>query len=140
MLISFWSVDKHGHQFLFLVDQFLKISSPLKPLGWMNWKLVGSICGRSSVKIAHFVPIPLTKMATIANSCFWLVDFLKSFTLKPLVQIKHNFTWSIYGRLSIRFPHFITIGQNFMVTIGNSCFWLVEIKKIFSSETRRHNE
>ena len=34
-------------------------SSPLKPLGQMNRNLVGSIYGRSSVKIAHFVPIHL---------------------------------------------------------------------------------
>ena len=30
---------------------------PLKPLNQMNWNLVGSIYGRSSVKIAHFVAI-----------------------------------------------------------------------------------
>jgi hypothetical protein len=35
---------------------FLK-SSPLKPLGQMNWKVVGSIYGMFSMKIAHFVPI-----------------------------------------------------------------------------------
>jgi hypothetical protein len=35
---------------------FLK-SSPLKLLGQMNWNLVGSIYGRSSIKIAHFVSI-----------------------------------------------------------------------------------
>ena len=32
-------------------------SSPLKLFGQMNRNLVGSIYGRSSVKIAHFVPI-----------------------------------------------------------------------------------
>jgi hypothetical protein len=32
-------------------------SSPLKPLDHMNWNLVGSIYGMSSIKIAHFVPI-----------------------------------------------------------------------------------
>jgi hypothetical protein len=32
-------------------------SSPLKPLSQMNWNLVGSIYWRSSVNIAHFVPI-----------------------------------------------------------------------------------
>ena len=32
-------------------------SSPLKPFGQMNHNLVGSIYGRSSVKIANFVPI-----------------------------------------------------------------------------------
>jgi hypothetical protein len=32
-------------------------SSPLKPLGQMNWNLVGSIYGMSSMKTAHFDPI-----------------------------------------------------------------------------------
>jgi hypothetical protein len=30
---------------------------PLKPLGQMNWNLVGSIYGRFSIMIAHFIPI-----------------------------------------------------------------------------------
>jgi hypothetical protein len=34
-------------------------SSPLKPFGQMNQNLVGSIYGKSSVTIAHFVPIRL---------------------------------------------------------------------------------
>jgi hypothetical protein len=29
----------------------------LKPLNQRNWNLVGTIYGRSSIKIAHFVPI-----------------------------------------------------------------------------------
>ena len=40
----------------FWLADFLK-SSPLKPLSQMKWNLVGSIYGRSSLKIAHFVPI-----------------------------------------------------------------------------------
>jgi hypothetical protein len=42
-----------------LVSDWLisKKSFSLKPLGQMNRKLVGSILGRSSIKIAHFVPI-----------------------------------------------------------------------------------
>jgi len=38
-----------------LVD--FKKSSSLKPLSQMNQNLVGSVYGRSSIKIAHFVPI-----------------------------------------------------------------------------------
>ena len=60
MLIYFRSVNKHGHhrQFLFLIGWFLKKKlSPLKPLGQMNRNLVGSIYGRSSMKIADLVPI-----------------------------------------------------------------------------------
>ena len=63
-----------GNSCFWLAD--LKKSSTLKPLGQMNRNLVGSIYGRSSIKIAHFVPIGLkTSMATTGNSCFWLVDF-----------------------------------------------------------------
>jgi hypothetical protein len=42
-----------------LVSDWLisKKSSPLKPLCEMNQNLVGSIIGRFSIKIAHFVPI-----------------------------------------------------------------------------------
>jgi hypothetical protein len=49
---------KHARhwQFLFLISLFKK-SSSLKPLGQMNRSLVGSLCGRSSINIAHFVPI-----------------------------------------------------------------------------------
>jgi hypothetical protein len=44
-----------GNSCFWLVD--LRKYSPLKPLGQMNRNLVGSILGRSSIKIAHFVPI-----------------------------------------------------------------------------------
>ena len=40
----------------FWLADFFK-SSPLKPCGQVYWNLMGSIYGRSSIKIAHFVPI-----------------------------------------------------------------------------------
>ena len=43
ILVSDWLISKN--------------SCPLKPLGQMNRNLVGSIYGRSSIKIAHLVPI-----------------------------------------------------------------------------------
>ena len=43
-----------GNSCFWLADFF---KSSLKPLGQMNRNLVGSIYGRSSIKIAHFVPI-----------------------------------------------------------------------------------
>ena len=44
-----------GNSCFWLADFFK--SSPLKPLGQMNRSLVGSIYGRSSIKIAYFVSI-----------------------------------------------------------------------------------
>jgi hypothetical protein len=62
----------------------LKKSSPLKPLGQMNRNLVGSIYGRSSLKIAYFVPIRYqtprmipTKFRFIWQSGFKGEDFLE---------------------------------------------------------------
>ena len=43
ILVSDWSISRK--------------SFPLKPTGQMNRNLVGSICGRSSIKIANVVPI-----------------------------------------------------------------------------------
>jgi hypothetical protein len=43
ILVSDWPIKKQ--------------SSPLKPLGQMNQDMVGSIYGRFSIQIAHFVPI-----------------------------------------------------------------------------------
>jgi hypothetical protein len=65
-------------------------SSPLKPFGQMNQNLVGSIYGRFSVKIAHFVLIrwqtwpPLTILVSD-----WLIS-KKSSPLEPLRQMNRN--------------------------------------------------
>ena len=68
-----------GNSCFWLAD--LKKSSSLKPLGQMNQNLVGSIYGMSSIKIAHFIAIRLSNVATTGNFCFWLVDFLKNLLL-----------------------------------------------------------
>lgn len=47
--------------------------------------------------------------------------------LKPHGQIKRNFTGSIYGRFSIIYPHFISIGQKH----GRHGQFLFEISRLF---------
>jgi hypothetical protein len=49
------SMAATGDSCFWLADFFN--SSLLKPLGQMNWNLVGSIYGQSSIKSANFVPI-----------------------------------------------------------------------------------
>jgi hypothetical protein len=39
------------------IKTYLKKSSPQKPSSQMNWNLLGNIYGRSSIKIANFIPI-----------------------------------------------------------------------------------
>jgi hypothetical protein len=76
--------------------------------------MVGDIFGIPSIKITHLIdPIPLTNMAARNRQfCLFLVGrFLKIFSSETAWQIKRNFTGNIYGRSSIRFHHFILIGQ-----------------------------
>ena len=65
-------------------------------------------------------------------------QILRIFSLET--SIKHLFTGSIYGRSSIKFPHFILIGQNkwspWAILVSD---WL-KLKKKSSPETRRHKE
>jgi hypothetical protein len=92
----------------FWLADFLK-SSRLKPLDQMNRTLIGSIYGRSSVKIANFIPDSLTNMAAIGDSCFWLADFKNYSPLKPFCQMNRNLVGSIYGRSSVKIGHFVPI-------------------------------
>jgi hypothetical protein len=84
-------------------------SSPLKPFGQMNRNLVGRIYGRSSIKIAHFVPIHLQTWppeAILVSD--WLIS-KKSSPLKLPGQMNQNLVGSILGRSSIKISHFIPI-------------------------------
>jgi hypothetical protein len=74
-----------------------KKSFPLKPLSQMNRNVVGSIYGRFSLKIAHFVPIRLQiwpPQAILVSD--WSIS-KKSSPLKLLGQMNRNLVGSIYG-------------------------------------------
>jgi hypothetical protein len=75
----------------------------------MNWNLVGSIYGRFSIKIAHFVPIHLQTwpLQAILVSDWPICE--KSSPLKSLCQMSRILIGSINGRSSIKFAHFIRI-------------------------------
>jgi hypothetical protein len=76
----------------------------------MNENLVGSIRERSSIKIAHLVPISyLTNMATTGNSVSdWLIS-KKSSPLKPLGQMNRNLVGSILGKSFIKIGNLVPI-------------------------------
>jgi hypothetical protein len=81
----------------------------MKPLYQMNRNLVGSIYGRSSINITHFIPIRLqTWLPQAILVSDWSIS-KKSSSLKLLSQLNRNLVGSIYGRSSIKIAYFIPI-------------------------------
>jgi hypothetical protein len=73
--------------------------------------LVGSILGRSSIKIAHLVPIRLQTWPTQAILVSdWLIS-KKSSPLKPHGQMNRNLVGSILGRSCIKVANLVPIRQ-----------------------------
>ena len=65
------------------------------------WKVLSKKCS--------FCCDPLPNMAATGNSCFWLADFFKSSSLKPLSQMNRNMV-GIYGMSSMKIAYFVLIG------------------------------
>ena len=73
-------------------------------------------------------------MAAMGNSCFWLADISKLFseTTWPIgTKLGRKYLCKVLYKISLFRPDWTTN----MAARDNSCFWLANISKIFSSET-----
>jgi hypothetical protein len=76
-------------------------------------------------------------MAATENSCFWLVDLKKIFSFEAVLsnepKLGRNHPWKVlYNDFS-----FSSNSLTNMATIGNSCFWLADLKKSSSLKPLR---
>ena len=106
----------------------------------MNRNSIGSIYGRSSIKVAHLVMINLQiwlPQPILVSD--WLIS-KKSSSLKLLGQMNRNLVGSILGRSSIKSAHLFPIRwQTWLPQTILVSDWLIS-KKIFFSATAFPNE
>jgi hypothetical protein len=97
ILISDWLISKK--------------SSPLKPLSQMDQHLVGSILGKTFIKIPYLVPI-VYKHGRHNQFLHLIGRFLKNLFSEaawPNEVVNRNLVGSIIGRSSIKIAHLVLI-------------------------------
>jgi uncharacterized membrane protein len=82
------------------------------------WKVLYQDCWFSSD--------PLTNMAATGNSCFWLVNFFKIFSLETTLPNEPKLGRKHLWKVLYKDCSFCPDPLASMATTGNSCFWLVD--------------
>ena len=130
-------------QAILVSEWLISKKSSLQPLGQTNWHLIGSIYGRSSIKIVHFVSI---RWQTWPPQAILVSDWLISKKSSPLKPSSSQMNWSSsYISISIFLSEITGANGPYMIfiSLGNKYIaarpimvWLTETSTFFFPENK----
>ena len=86
-------------------------------------------------KVSSLRPVPPTNMATKGNSYYWLATVKKIFSSETAWSNGANLDRKHLCKALYKVSSFRSAWPANMAAKSNSCFWLANVKQIFSSET-----
>ena len=86
-------------------------------------------------KVSSFHSVWPTNMATKSNSCFWLATAKKIFSSETAWLNGANLGRKHLCKVLYKVSSLHSVWPTNMAAKSNSCFWMANVKQIFSSET-----
>ena len=137
--VPFWSTNMAAKSnSCFWLANVKQIFSPKTP--WPNGTKLGRkhLC-KILYKASSYGSIWPTNMATKSNSCFWLATVKKIFSSETTWLNGGNLGRKHLCKVLYKVSSFRSVLPTNMAAKSNSCFWLANVKQIFSPETPSPN-
>ena len=119
-----------------LVSDWLMLKKISSETAWPNGAKLGRkhLC-KVLYKVSSFRSVWPTNMAAKSNSCFWLATVKKIFSSETAWPNGAKLGRKHLCKVLYKVSSFRSVWPTNMAAKSNSCFWLANVKQIFSSET-----